>query len=648
MRRAIIVLGVILALAAAIEALGLWFGAPEAVTVGLVGAILASSVVPQALTGPYLATPEHVDDRHLVYLAQGWPDDQRRAFYARPQGTAVMPIAWFLALEESDSGTLLSDADNLNRYGFITDGVSANPHGLPIGFTALSIDLEGNGKFQEVLGFGCALCHTGQLNYRGAALRIDGGGAMMNVPVFRQRLAFAVLANYYLPWKWRRFADRVTKHEASAAERQQLASDLAKALDAARDGLWTGLTKQLYPSSLGEGYGRLDALQRIANTLMGDDLGVVDNNRAGDAPVHYPPLWDIPKFNWVQYNASVRQPMIRNVGEALGVRAQTFFLDPGDQPRSPSDPHFWASSIPVRALRDNELAIRQLKPPVWDERVAALLGPIDPTKAAAGKVLYQEICAHCHAPRPYAIAFADQPIERWQLVVVPSAEVGTDRQHAENFISRTYDAQRLGQTNPITGGLALWLATEKVKQYQYENGNALVQPVASSQRTAPPVPAAERPEFDGYGLPNAVRAPCGYKARPLIGIWASPPYLHNGSVPTIYDLLSPLAERPSDFWLGRREYDPVKLGYVVLQEPGATRVNTAVDGNRNAGHLFSDTKGPGVIGRGLRPEERFQIIEYLKSMREDADMITTPGKPDDPKDYPCSDNGQFWSTATAP
>ena len=63
--------------------------------------------------------------------------------------------------------------------------------------------------------------------------------------------------------------------------------------------------------------------------------------------------------------------------------------------------------------------------------------------------------------------------------------------------------------------------------------------------------------------PNGLRAPLAYKVRPLNGVWATPPYLHNGSVPNVYALLSPVSERPTKFYLGNREYDPVNLGYVT-------------------------------------------------------------------------------------
>jgi hypothetical protein len=114
--------------------------------------------------------------------------------------------------------------------------------------------------------------------------------------------------------------------------------------------------------------------------------------------------------------------------------------------------------------------------------------------------------------------------------------------------------------------------------------------------------------------PNGIQAKLAYKVRPLDGIWATPPYLHNGSVPTLYDLLSPVAERPKTFYTGSREFDPVKLGLKTDAAPGLTLLDTSKPGNLNIGHAFSDTPGPGVIGRFLQPDERKAIIEYLKTL----------------------------------
>ncbi len=133
-------------------------------------------------------------------------------------------------------------------------------------------------------------------------------------------------------------------------------------------------------------------------------------------------------------------------------------------------------------------------------------------------------------------------------------------------------------------------------------------------RQTPPLPAPERARLDG-NRPNRVQTPLAYRARPLTGIWAAPPYLHNGAVPTLYDLLSPAAARPMVFSLGGREYDPVKVGYRDSQLPGRFILDTGKPGNGNRGHEFRDGPvGDGVIGRGLTEEEKHAVIEYLKTL----------------------------------
>jgi hypothetical protein len=95
-----------------------------------------------------------------------------------------------------------------------------------------------------------------------------------------------------------------------------------------------------------------------------------------------------------------------------------------------------------------------------------------------------------------------------------------------------------------------------------------------------------------------------YKARPLNGTWASAPYLHNGSVPSLYDLLLPPEQRPRTFAVGRLEYDPKKVGYVYDgQEPFV--LDTAVKGNSNLGHEYGTT---------LSDDERWALVEYLKTL----------------------------------
>jgi hypothetical protein len=86
-------------------------------------------------------------------------------------------------------------------------------------------------------------------------------------------------------------------------------------------------------------------------------------------------------------------------------------------------------------------------------------------------------------------------------------------------------------------------------------------------------------------------------------------------VPNLFELLSPVAERSLVFYLGNKQFDPVKLGLDTSPLKGASEFRVGLPGNSNAGHEFNDgPKGNGVIGRKLTPDERMQIIEYLKTL----------------------------------
>ncbi len=102
---------------------------------------------------------------------------------------------------------------------------------------------------------------------------------------------------------------------------------------------------------------------------------------------------------------------------------------------------------------------------------------------------------------------------------------------------------------------------------------------------------------------NNATVKVGYKARPLNGIWATAPYLHNGSVPNLVELLKPAAQRVKTFHVGSQEFDPVNVGF--KDDPNQPLFDTTGDGNSNTGHEY---------GTDLSPEQRSQLIEYLKSL----------------------------------
>ncbi|MCC6718416.1 MAG: cytochrome c, partial [Acetobacteraceae bacterium] len=247
-----------------------------------------------------------------------------------------------------------------------------------------------------------------------------------------------------------------------------------------------------------------------------------------------------------------------------------------------------------------------LRAPAWPEEV---LGAIDRGLAARGEALYAANCQGCHLPSPRSEAFWDArlwaPIGGGQRVLklklIPIAHVGTDPAQAADMKAREVrPLPELGLRNTNFGPALGELVANTVKAWYGAQ--------------TPPLSAAQRAEMDGY-RGNGIRAELAYKARPLNGIWATGPFLHNGSVPTLYALLSPLAERPVLFHLGSREFDAVDVGYRTTPMAGDFLMDTRVRGNFNTGHVFDDLpRGNGVIGRRLSPEERRALVEFLKTL----------------------------------
>ena len=138
--------------------------------------------------------------------------------------------------------------------------------------------------------------------------------------------------------------------------------------------------------------------------------------------------------------------------------------------------------------------------------------------------------------------------------------------------------------------------------------------------------SAEYDSIVSYTNQTMEEAPqLGYKAAPRDGIWATAPFLHNASVPNIYELLSPAAERSKKFYI-TREFDPVKLGIdTSVGKSTDFLLDTSLAGNSNLGHSFEGGNSPGVVGRALTPDERFALIEYLKSIPNVEGRVTPYG-----------------------
>jgi hypothetical protein len=219
----------------------------------------------------------------------------------------------------------------LDRYGFIPNSTETEhdkANVLPVGFArGKPIRREDGTPWlnprtkQPMIGVGltCAACHTGRLTYNNTTVLIDGGSALTDLGKLRQGLGISVLFTRLLPFRFERFADRVLGPGASSEAKAELRRDLDQTW--AKFNVVRKLDQKVAQRSIEEGYARLDALNRIGNTVFALDLKQFDNYVGTSAPVHFPRIWNAPWFDWVQYNGSIQQPMVRNAGEALGVGA---------------------------------------------------------------------------------------------------------------------------------------------------------------------------------------------------------------------------------------------------------------------------------------------------------------------------------------
>ncbi len=572
----------------------------------LLGTLLACLVVVLIFAiSNSLEVPKIERPREVVFLPQNWTEDQRHRYYHEAQGSELLPYAWFLALEQPrfslTGAPPFRNDDYMQGFGFIPDqAYEGNPDALPVGFTRDDRFVDPyTGQKLIVLGISCAACHTGEIFHGGKAIRIDAGPSLIDLQKYTEALGLTITWTYYDPLRFRRFAGRVLGPDHPHADEVRLRQALKYYLDTT----FTEFKSTLHLFPTPEGYGRTDALARIGNFVFGTELNNNKNLIVGDAPVNYPPVWDASWMDWVQYNGSIQQPMGRNVGEALGVRSRINLIGyPGAQ---------FQNTIRVENLHEIETLLGGDAPgkgvwsPKWPEEI---LGKIDLTKAAQGQQLYNQLCLHCHQPpmnsedgrKPqHWTDYTDsQGRQFFKVTMIPLEEIGTDPKEAQNFHERKADTGPLGQKT-LSAGDGLTFITKKVIDQAYAQLNLTPE---------------QQEQWNGYRK-NELREPLAYKARPHNGVWATPPYLHNGSVPNLYELLSPASERSKVFYLGNKQFDPVKLGLDTSPLKGATEFRVDLPGNSNAGHEFNDgPKGNGIIGRKLTPEERMQIIEYFKTL----------------------------------
>jgi hypothetical protein len=545
-----------------------------------------------------------------IDLDQGWTHKQSEQFWFTTQGSRLMPYSWFLSLEVSDPirQTLFVDRTNMDRFGYISAMPSKlNPDGLPIGFVK---DVGTSGD--EHIGLTCAACHTGSLNIRGKPVIVEGGQSLADFWSFLSESVAALETAAIVPSKFERFSKRVLRSENPSAQDVAI---LREQMRVKLDDLQTRLRQNAPVSPYG--FGRVDAFGDIFTRVLAQDLGIPENAAPPyapeiKAPVSYPFLWDTPQHDLVQWNGAAPNsrilklgPLARNIGEVFGVFGELKIVQGKNIPFFPflNAPLQFISSAQISNLIQLENQVQGLRSPVWPRGCLPLA---DAATLTRGKNLYNTNCATCHRLLVNPERKDEHRVIEAVLKTLP--EVSTDPTMAMNFARRTArtgllrgtpDLIKLGKFGSEANGIDIILATINGVMLRgiVSRGNMLVD-VAGLRVNLLDEMARFREALRATQTPR-------YKARPLNGIWATAPYLHNGSVPTLWDLLKPAGQRPKVFDIGSRSFDAEKVGLDTTKAPRTFRFDTSAQGNWNNGHEF---------GTALRDSEKKDLLEFLKTL----------------------------------
>jgi len=597
-------------------------------------------------------------------LRQGWTQEETIKWYTTSQGSRLIPQAWLHALEQPDSTQKFLDPAYLSKFHYLPltkadwNGPDLNPScpidwSLPIGFP---VDCQPDAGLRETklrwktgqsdkepwVGMNCSACHTATMTYKGQSFRFEGGPTLADFQSFTDALDLSLQNTLHDTDKFNRFAEGVLGKPVADQDRTLLMQALTRLV------VWQGKLAHLNfvppdkdGNTLRYGYGRLDAIGHIFNKIALEALPEDGSDQTSqtanpsDAPVSYPFLWNITQLDFVEWNGIAPNKPLgpgaghdfdygalgRNTGEVIGV-----FADVTVTPNAGLGGY--NSSIALPVLVGIEEQLQKLEPPKWPAEL-----PHDEALAKVGAGLFVEKgCNSCHAIPAQTFS----PSDTYKTTLTSLKESGTDIWMACNAVFDGAKSGALQGTKPIGGGTPIGPTSASIGLLQTTVVGTLLGKKSDLVATALEgffginrgIPSRRPFGFADVDPKEARRNECAYamthdtanskalvyKARPLQGIWATAPYLHNGSVATLHDLLLPPAQRRSSFYMGTLEFDPQEVGYKTDKaSPGNDfefdthdKAGKPIDGNSNAGHDYGNAN--------LSEQEREELIEYMKTL----------------------------------
>ena len=637
-----------------------------------------------AAAAPLLANSSCQNNQPAAATPQGWTWDEQDAWYVADQGSRLIPQKWIDALEQPDGGAVGNGkfvaSTYLAQFNYLPPALFARKDAdpscpfdpnLPIGFVTTCQDASKFGvtnlswlskphPAEPWVGMNCSACHTNamELHYTDGkpgpteTLLVDGAPTLADFQGFMAALEKSLEQTYQDDQKFGRFAAAILPSDEADADKPKLKQAMGRLI------AWN---KYLAVVNADEdshyGYGRLDAIGHIFNKVAVTalpDPGQGQFSNPSDAPVSYPFLWNVPQLNKVEWNGiapnlpitilGTEDPgaLIRNTGEVTGVFADLTIA-----------PHVggkgYVSSARIDRLDEMEQQLRKLHAPAWPTRFG-LNQTTDPTSASyarsvdRGKGLFAAQCAACHTvPK----AFGDTT-ERFMVTLTPLANVGTDMWMA---CSASFDQAKAGafageKQNLVVGdplpdpasnlSLLQAAAVGTLLGQKQELIDSVLKGLLGLDNGLPQPPRriglvsvvgrdvrANQCEGAMTHKSDPQYAQLAYKGRPLQGIWATAPYLHNGSVPSLYTLLLPPEKRPTKFWVGSHVFDPTEVGFEYKAPGPNTSEFDVVPSTGSA--VCHDSNGRGVVcgnsnwghdynNAALTDDDRYALIEFMKTL----------------------------------
>lgn len=579
---------------------------------------------------------------------QNWTPTDIDFWSSAPAGSRLMPYSWFMAIERAGATSRFSDLENLTSFGYLRPENMGEVNSVPVGF---AVDRQRDVKFTRTklkwyasqphasskaepwIGFNCAACHTKDIRSGGQSKRIYGGDSDADLQALIDALGASARETLVNSAKWSRFAKRVLTGRNTLENRTLLRTAMER---------WIAdieLFSLPHTNLLRYGVGRTDAFGQIFNAMQRTINPENSAHELPDAAVNYPVIWNSHRQKHLQWNGYATNTKLngradnpvdlpalgRNMGSIIGSFGEIGFTGHNRGKLGMGV----TTSVHLRNMIKLEEMSRRLTSPQWP----TFFPTIEKGKAERGGKLFDEHCSSCHLryneigkgnPSDTLVSFKQMAprhlTDIWAACNIFARESATGRLAGKREF--LFSGSRYSESAPMHSIVTtmVWAATIPYLSELLPSLPGLLSKSRSKRRltlnTPRPAYVPRKKAARAQMCRGANHPLLAYKARPLDGIWSSAPYLHNGSVPTLYDLLLPAKKRPTTFWLGDREFDPVKVGVSRKQRSEAMttgflfrvrdRQGRPIEGNSNAGHEY------GVDDFGH--EDRLALVEYLKGL----------------------------------